>query len=68
MEMIAISELTAEAYYWARRRGETDWQVVRISTVFGASKDYWTVARTGTDIHSMPEEYDFLAEVRRPTG
>ncbi|APO76952.1 hypothetical protein AM571_PA00064 (plasmid) [Rhizobium etli 8C-3] len=65
--MLELLALEPECFYWARRR-ETGgaWEVVQISTVFGAGRDYWTVARTGSDVHQMVDDYEFLVRVALP--
>ncbi|NLS07154.1 hypothetical protein HGP14_28050 [Rhizobium sp. P32RR-XVIII] len=48
--MTAVSELKRDSYYWARRRGESAWEIVQISTVFGEEREFWAVARIGSDL------------------
>jgi hypothetical protein len=65
--MLELSSLEPELFYWARRREVgSAWEVVQISTVFGAARDYWTVAKTGSDIHHMVDDYEFLVRIARP--
>ncbi|WP_027512673.1 hypothetical protein [Rhizobium sullae] len=65
--MLELSALEPECFYWARRR-ETGgaWEIVQISTVFGTCRDYWTVARIGSDVHQMVDDYEFLVRVALP--
>ncbi len=59
-----LFDVRPDAYYWVRRRdpaGEPE--IGRVTTVFGDSKDYWTLATIGSDAHHMLDEYEFLAKV-----
>ncbi len=39
--MLELSSLESECFYWATRREVgSAWEVVQISTVFGAARDY----------------------------
>ncbi|TBY60449.1 hypothetical protein E0H46_31360 [Rhizobium leguminosarum bv. viciae] len=65
--MLELSSLESECFYWASRREVgSAWEVVQISTVFGAARDYWTVASTGSDVHRMVDDYEFLVRIAMP--
>jgi hypothetical protein len=74
MKQISIEQLQANAFYWARRKPThnlqilepVDLEVVRISTVFGSAREFWTVAVPGTDEHFDLEAYEFLHRVPAP--
>lgn len=66
--MIDLSELKPQAYYWARRKGDDAWEVVQVSTVFGGERDFWTIARIGSDLHGMLDEFEYQAEIEPVTG
>lgn len=59
MNTIGIYQLEPNRFYWARRLpaegasiGEpNDIEVVWVSTVFGATPEFWTVAVMGSDEH-----------------
>jgi len=58
------SDLEPEQFYWAQLRDTRNTpEVVRISTIFGDGRDFWSVARTGTDVHAMLDEFEFLSKV-----
>jgi hypothetical protein len=64
--MLKMNDLVAEQLYWARRKSSADDdrpEVVQISTVFGSSRDYWSVAMLGTDQHYSVNEFIFLARI-----
>lgn len=64
--MIDQSELKPDRYYWAKvegQEGDGRIEIVQISTVFGAEREYWTIARLGSDLHAMLEDFRFLGEV-----
>jgi hypothetical protein len=68
--MIALSDLVAEQFYWARRRigtdAERELQVVRVSSIFGSTREFLTIAIVGSDQHYALEEFDFIGAVTRP--
>jgi hypothetical protein len=68
--MIALSDLVAEQFYWARRRigtdAERELQVVRVSSIFGSTREFLTVATIGSDQHYALEEFDFVEAITRP--
>lgn len=65
--MLELLALEPECFYWARRKEVGSvWEVVQISTVFGTGRDYWTVARTGSDVHHMVDDYEFLDRISLP--
>jgi hypothetical protein len=62
--MIALSDLEAEQFYWARRRIGTDaeheLQVVRVSSTFGSTREVLTVAIVASDQHCALGEFDLI--------
>jgi hypothetical protein len=65
--MIALSDLVAEQFYWSRRRTGTDAerepQIVRVSSIFGSTREFLTIAIVGSDQHYALEEFDFVGVV-----
>lgn len=59
-------ELRAGAYYWARRTGADEAEVVQVSDIFGRDRDYWTIAVMGSDQHHSLSEFAFLIRLIRP--
>ncbi|ULJ75982.1 hypothetical protein [Rhizobium gallicum] len=39
---------------------------MQFSTLFGAGRDYWTVARTGSDVRHMVDDYEYLVRIALP--
>ncbi|MBO9166782.1 hypothetical protein [Rhizobium sp. L245/93] len=74
MKQIAIEQLQPNQFYWARRTGTAgaaisghpELEIVRISTVFGTSRDYWAVAVTGSDEHFDLEAFEYLHKIPSP--
>jgi hypothetical protein len=68
--MIALSDLVAEKFYWARQRIGTDTerelQIVRVSSIFGSTREFLTTTIVGSDQHYAMEEFDFIRAVTRP--
>jgi hypothetical protein len=68
--MIALSDLVAEQFYWARRTTGTDTerelQVVLVSPIFGSTREFLTIAIVGSDQHYALEEFDFIGPVAGP--
>ena len=60
------SGLDPGAYYWARRFGEDELQIVQISTVFGRDIEHLTVAVMSSDQHYTLSEFEYRAVVRPP--
>jgi hypothetical protein len=62
--MIALSDLVAEQFYWARRRIGTDaeheLQVVRVSSIFGSTREVLTIATIASDQQYALEEFDLI--------
>jgi hypothetical protein len=62
--MIALSDLVAEQFHWARRRIGTDaeheLQVVRVSSIFGSTREVLTIAAIAGDQHYVLEEFDLI--------
>ena len=58
--------LVPGAFYWAKSPKFFDGKltIVRVSTIFGADREYWTLALVGTDQHAMPGEFEITAEVQ----
>jgi hypothetical protein len=63
---MSSASLVPGAFYWAKSSKYFDGKitVVRVSTIFGADRDYWTLALVGTDQHAMPGEFEIIAEVQ----
>jgi hypothetical protein len=59
-------ELRAGSYYWARRTGSDDVEVVQVSDIFGSAKEYWTVAVMGSEQHHSLSEFSFLIRLIKP--
>jgi hypothetical protein len=65
--MIALDDLVAEQFYWARRRtgidAERELQIVRVSSIFGSTREFLTIAVVGSDQHYAVDEFDFIEVV-----
>ncbi|PZM08849.1 hypothetical protein CPY51_28200 [Rhizobium tubonense] len=65
--MIALDDLVAEQFYWARRRSGTDaereLQIVRVSSIFGSTREFLTIATVGSDQHYALDEFDIVEVV-----
>ena len=65
--MIALNDLVAEQFYWARRRtgidAERELQIVRVSSIFGSTREFLTIAVVGSDQHHALDEFDFIQVV-----
>lgn len=68
--MIPLTKLEPDCFYWATRRDDSGAkaQVVQVSTVFGAEREYWTVACLGSDEHRMPAEFEFIVRIVPPSS
>ena len=74
MKQISIEQLQANHFYWARRRqpagtpiGEPpEFEVIRISTIFGSAQEFWTVAVSGSEEHFDLEAFEYLHKVPSP--
>ncbi|PZM14321.1 hypothetical protein [Rhizobium tubonense] len=74
MNTISIDQLEASRFYWARRKPNTtattaepgDIEVVKVSTMFGAASEFWTVAVVGSDEHFDLAAFEFLHKVPSP--
>jgi hypothetical protein len=74
MNTIGIEQLEPSRFYWARRlpvKGMTisefdDIEVVQVSTVFGATFEFWTVAVMGSDEHFDLAAFEFFHKVPSP--
>lgn len=74
MKQIAVEQLEAGRFYWARRKPAKgalvsdpgDFEIIRISTVFGSAPEFWTVILMGTDEHFDIQAYDFFHKVPSP--
>lgn len=68
--MIPLTKLEPDCFYWATRRDDrgAKAQVVQVSTVFGAEREYWTVACLGSDEHRMPAEFEFIVRIVPPSS
>lgn len=59
-------ELRPGSYYWARRCGAQDAEVVQVSDVFGQGRQFWSVAVMGSDQHHSLSEFSFLIRLDEP--
>lgn len=68
--MIPISRLEPDCFYWAKLRSDrgADVQIVKVSTVFGVEKEYWSIACVGSDGHRMPADFEFVAKIMPPSS
>ncbi|WFS03655.1 hypothetical protein [Rhizobium tumorigenes] len=74
MNTIGIDQLELNRFYWDRRlRVEgaaifepNDIEVVRVSTVFGATPEFWTVAVMGSDEHFDLAAFEFFHTLPSP--
>jgi len=74
MNTIGIEQLEPNRFYWARRlpaEGSSifepnDIEVVRVSTVFGATPEFWTIAVMGSDEHFDLAAFEFFHKVPSP--
>ena len=74
MKQIAIEQLQANQFYWARRRqlggtpiGEPrELEIIRISTIFGSAPEFWTVAVSGSEEHFDLQTFEYLHKVPSP--
>ncbi|MBZ5762065.1 hypothetical protein LAV84_23200 [Rhizobium sp. VS19-DR104.2] len=74
MNTIGTDQLEPNRFYWARRLSveggsvaePRDTEVVQVSTVFGATSEFWTVAVVGSDEHFDLAAYEFFHKVPSP--
>ncbi|MBB6487784.1 hypothetical protein [Rhizobium lusitanum] len=68
--MIPLTKLGPDCFYWATRRDDpsSKAQIVQVSTVFGAEREYWTVACMGSDEHRMPGDFEFIVRIVAPSS
>jgi len=70
--MIAADDLVAEQFYWAKRRSgpdaEREFQIVRVSSIFGSTREFLTVATVGSEQHFALDEFDFFGVVPQFDG
>lgn len=58
--------LRVGSFYWARRAGADDAEIVQVTDVFGAAREYWSIAVMGSDQHYSPRDFDFLIRLMKP--
>jgi hypothetical protein len=63
---INVDELQPGRIYWAEQLDGNELVLVQISDVFGAEREYWSVARFGTDQHFAIEDFSFCEELAQP--
>jgi hypothetical protein len=67
VQPIDHSELEGNGYYWAVRIGPdiegAALEPVQVSTVFGSTPEYLSVAVLGTDQHYSLNNFTFLAKI-----
>lgn len=63
-----MSNLVPNAFYWARSVKHNDGRltVVKVSTIFGTSREFWTLAVPGSDQHFMIDDFEILSEIEQP--
>jgi hypothetical protein len=74
MNTVGIDQLEPNRFYWARRlpaegasiAEPNDIEVVQISTVFGSTAEFWTVAVMGSDEHFDLSAFEFFHKVPAP--
>jgi hypothetical protein len=74
MNRIGTDQLEPNRFYWARRlpaegasiAEPSDIEVVQISTVFGSTAEFWTVAVMGSDEHFDLAAFEFFHKVPTP--
>ena len=74
MNTIGTDQLEPNRFYWARRQSvegasiaePSDIEVVQVSTVFGATSEFWTVAVMGSDEHFDLAAFEFFHKVPSP--
>ena len=74
MNTIGSGQLQPNRFYWARRLSAegasiaepNDIEVVQISTVFGSTAEFWTVAVMGSDEHFDLAAFEFFHKVPSP--
>jgi hypothetical protein len=67
MSKPASLEVRPDVFYWVRRRAKpSKLEIGRVSTVFGNDPEYWTLTRSGSEIHHMLDEFEFVAEAKPP--
>ena len=74
MDTIRTDQLEPNRFYWARRLSvegasvaePSDIEVVQVSTVFGATSEFWTVAVMGSDEHFDLAAFEFFHKVPSP--
>jgi hypothetical protein len=65
-----MTSLVPDGFYWAKSEEHEAGRltVVRVSTVFGADPEYWTVVVPGSDQHHMIDDFQILAPVEPPAA
>lgn len=68
--MIPLAKLEPDCFYWATRRDDqgATAQIVQVSTIFGAEREYWTVACMGSDEHHMLGDFEFIVRIVPPSS
>ncbi len=73
MNTIGIEQLQPNHFYWGVRLpkgapilGPNEMEIVQVSTVFGTSSEFWTVAVMGSDEHFDLASFEFLQKVAVP--
>ncbi len=63
-----MNNLVPNAFYWARSVKHNDGRltVVEVSTAFGTSPDFWTLAVPGSDQHFMIDDFEILSGIEQP--
>ncbi|MBB5663653.1 hypothetical protein GGE68_001843 [Rhizobium leguminosarum] len=71
MKPIELADLEPSGYYWALRDiflsdGADELEIVQISTVFGETYEYLSVAVLGSDQHYSLKDFVFFAKIDVP--
>ena len=75
MKQISVEQLQANHFYWARRKltrvapasEAFDLEIIKISTMFGTSPEFWTVAITGSDEYFDLDAFEYFHKVAAPS-
>jgi len=63
-----MTKLVPDGFYWARSDKHNDGEVtvVRVSTIFGAEPEYWTLVVLGCEQHHMPCDFKIIERLSPP--
>lgn len=65
-----MSQILPHAFYWARSDKHQNGRmtIIQVSTVFGESEEYWTLAVPGSDQHFMIDDFEILSLIEQPVS